>query len=481
MGETCLATDRSAGSGTGSPYMVKSPEEKSAGNAWETGGAAKRVLILGSGFGGAYTLRDLIGLLGPHDKLQITMVSEDNYFLFSPLLHEVAMGVVETRHIAYPIRKYGFRDKFNFVRARVDKVDLGYRRVFTSAGALDFDYLVLALGSVADMSGIRSPQGNLFALKTLRDARELRNRIIEVFEKAVAEPNPEKRRQLLTFVVSGGGYTGVQVAAEFRDFVFKYLTRYYRDIPLRDIRIILVEADQTILEGMHPKLRKYAAEQLRRMGVEVMLNSRVTRIWDDHVEINASDILPASTAVWVTGVVSNSVIAAIDAPTDSIGRVVVDEHLQVLGASGVYAVGDCAHFKDPVSGHGIPARAHTTVRQAKVAAYNILAESRNRPRKSYRYSQSGEIVSLGSSKAVFRFHGIRLYGFVARFIWIVAYGSLAMGAANRVRIMMDWLLSLIFGRDITLLQLSQESDMAPSHPPQEMAEAGPAGRSAASK
>jgi NADH dehydrogenase len=383
------------------------------------------------------------------------MVSNENFFLFTPLLHEVALGSIETRHIAYPIRRLHWRDRFNFVQADVKKISFAERKVVTTAGVFDFDYLVLALGSVTDMSELNSAGGNVYTLKTLLDAMLIRNHVIGIFEQASLEKNPERQRQLLTFVIAGGGYVSIQLITELRDFIFRDLTRFYKTINPDNIRIILVEAERKIVAQLHTKLGGYVMKHLKNMGIDVRLKSKVTRVWEDRVEINEKEIVPTRTVFWVTGVVAHPRIAEVEVEKDEIGRVVVNEYLEVPRIPGAYAVGDCAHFKDPKSGLPIPPRAHTTVRQAKIAAHNILAEIRGGDKKPYRYSQSGEIVSLGPSKAVMRLHGLRLYGFPARLIWLVAYSLLVAGAYNRIRILMDWLLSLMFGRDVTHLRLKE--------------------------
>ncbi len=413
---------------------------------------SRKVLILGSGFGGTHVLRHLVPALNQNENVVTTMVSNENFFLFSPLLHEVAMGGIETRHIAYPIRRLHLRDRFNFIQASVSKIDLGAHRVTTSRGTLEFDYLVLALGSVSDTSGLSSRGANVFTLKTLRDSMLIRNHIIEVFEQASIASEPEQQ-QLLTFVVSGGGYVGIQLVAELRDFIYRNLIRFYKTIDTANIRVILVEAEAKLLAGMHPKLAAYVIRHLQDTGIETRMSSRVTNVRDDGVEINDSERVPTSTLIWVTGVVASPQIAELDVSKDSIGRVLVNDYLEVPGMPGVYAVGDCVHCEDPKSGRPVPPRAHTAVRQARVVAHNILADIRGRDKKPYRYSQNAEMVSLGASKAILRFHGLRVYGFLARFIWLVGYSSLVTGTYNRTRIILDWLLSLIFGRDTTFLKL----------------------------
>lgn len=416
----------------------------------------KKVLILGSGFGGTYVLRHLVPALNRNENVETTMISEENFFLFAPLLHEVAMGVIETRHVAYPIRRLQWRDRFNFVQAVVEEIDLKERKVRTSNGTFDYDYLVLALGSVVDMRKldvVEKRGGNIFTLKTIYDSMAIRNHIIEVFERASVEKDPERQKPLVAFVVSGAGYTGIQLVAEMRDFIFRSLARLHRAVDPRNIRIILVEAEPKIVGEMHVRLGAYAMKSLQRMGIEVRLKSRVTRVWDDRVELNGSEIIPAGTIIWVTGVVASPLIAALPVDRDGIGRVLVDDYMEVPGMPGVYAVGDCAHFKNPRSGKPIPPRAHTAVRQARVVAHNILAEIRGRGKKRYHYSDNAEVVSLGASRAMFRFHRLRLYGFPARLVWIAAYVLLVTGNYNRIRIIQDWLLSLVFGRDTTFLKL----------------------------
>jgi NADH:ubiquinone reductase (H+-translocating) len=191
---------------------------------------------------------------------------------------------------------------------------------------------------------------------------------------------------------------------------------------------------------------------VRRMGIEVRLNSTVSRVGEGFAEINGSEELPACTLIWTAGMTTNPLVAGLPAEKDSLGRLVVNEYMEVSGFPGVYALGDCSHFEDPLSDQPIPPRAHTTVRQAKVVAANILADIRGTDRKPYRYTDSGEIVSIGDSKAVFRFYNLRLYGFPARLIWLVAYSMLVTGNYKRVQIIMDWFLSLIFGRDVTYLR-----------------------------
>jgi NADH:ubiquinone reductase (H+-translocating) len=416
---------------------------------------ARKLLILGSGFVGTYVLRRLVPSLNRNENVETTMVSDENFFLFAPLLHEVAMGRIETRHIAYPIRRLHWRDRFSFLQGSVQKIDLVQRKVVTTAGPLEYDYLVLALGSVPDLPELAATSPNVFTLNSLHDSMRIRNHIIEVFEQALVENDQEKRKQLLTFVVSGGGYKGVQLITELRDFIRSTMLKLYKPINPKDIRLILVEAEVKVVAELHTKLGAYIMKQLKKMGIEIKQSSRITEIREDHVEINGSENIRTNTLLWVAGIAANRQIAQLDVEKDNLGRVLVDAYLNVPKFPGVFAAGDCAHFKDPLSNRPIPPRAYTAVRQAETIARNILADIRGGEAKPYRYGRIPQMVSLGASCAVVRFRHLQLYGYPARLVWLAAYALLIAGWYNRIRVLMDWLLSSIFGRDTTYLKLTK--------------------------
>jgi NADH dehydrogenase len=416
---------------------------------------SRKLLILGSGFGGTYALRYLVPYLNQNDNIETTMVSDENFFLFTPLLHEVAMGRIATRHISYPIRRLQWRDRFNMVRASIERIDFDARRVLTTAGPMEFDYLILALGSTVDLRGVQLQGGNIFVLKTLRDAMLIKNHIIGVFEQASVEVSQDRLRQLLTFVVCGAGYTGIQMVTELRDFIYRHLLRFYKTVAPDNIRIILVEASSRIVTGLHHKLGTYVMRELQQKGIEVRLRSKVTQVREGSIEINGTEMLTASSVFWVGGVVASPRVAELEVEKDSVGRVLVNKYMEVPGMQGVFAVGDCAHFNDPKTGQPVPPRAHIAVRQAKVVAHNILADIRGHDWRPYKHSDPPEMVSLGTGKAVFRYRGLRIYGLLARLIWLAGYSLLVTGSYNRTKIILDWVLSLIFGRDTTLIELKR--------------------------
>ncbi len=418
-----------------------------------TGAPAKpaKLLILGSGFGGVYALRRLVGLV-KDGELDITLIGEENLFVFSPLLHEVATGALEPRHVALSIRRLPSPEKFTFVHTSVDHIDLKNRQVHTAKGTFDYDYLILALGSTRDMSRLHNEGGKVFTLKTITDARQIKNQIIEVFEQAAVEKDPQKQKELLTFVISGGGYIGVQFVAALRDFIFRDLLKGYPMIDPKNVRLVLVEITPKIIPTLHTKLGAYAMKHLRETGIDIRLKSEVTSAHPDHVIINHSEVVRCRTLIWVAGVRCNSRVAETVARKDPIGRVYVNWYLQLVDFPEVYAVGDCAHFVHPKTGHAIPPKAHTGVRQAKRAACNILADIRGESKRPYNYSNPFEVIPLGPSRGIFSFHSLRLYGILGRFLWMAGYATLVPSPYNRVRITSDWILSMIFGRDMTMLK-----------------------------
>jgi NADH dehydrogenase len=214
----------------------------------------------------------------------------------------------------------------------------------------------------------------------------------------------------------------------------------------------LIEAAPKIVADLDTRIGSYVMDNLKNAGIDVRLRSRVTHAWKNGIEINNNENILAGIVIWASGVVVNPRIAELKVAKDRMGRVMVNEYLEVSDFPGVYAAGDCVHIKDPKSGHPIPPLAHTAVRQARVVAKNVLADIRGLSRKTYHYSKPPDLINLGTYKAVFRFRFVRLYGFLARFILTVAYLLLITGMPNRIRIVTDWLLSLTFGRDTTILR-----------------------------
>lgn len=412
---------------------------------------ACRILVLGGGFGGVYTTLHLEKALRRQRAVELTLVSRENFFLFTPLLHEVATGGIETRHISYPLRTLRGGQRFTFIQGEVKSIDLGKKLVYTDRGPLSYDFLVLALGSTTDTRLLPTQAPHVFTLKNLHDGMVLRNHIISLFEEADAAP--EEQDRLLTFVVVGGGATGVQLIAELRDFIFRFLLRGYRRVTPAKVRLVLIQDAERLLDDMDPGLASYALSVLRKKGVEVRLRCRVTRVLDNALETDEGEVIPTRTLVWTAGIRANPVIEALPLEKDPVGRIRVNEYLEVPGLPGVYALGDNALFIEPKSGRPLPARAHVAVRQPGTVARNILADLFGGKKRPCPIPWVAETVSLGSREAAMKLGRLRFLGLPARFLWLVSYLILVPSVYIRTRVLLDWILALIFGRDTTLLRL----------------------------
>jgi len=430
-----------------------------------TEGPRARILVLGGGFAGVHTALRLEKALRREPGVSITVVSDQNYTLFAPMLHEVASGRIETRHIAIPIRRLRGDRYFKFIQARISSVDLERKVVHCSRGELSYDRLVLALGSVPDRSQLTDEASHVLELKTLRDAIVLRNHLIRCFETAAnmaEDPAP-----WLTFVVVGAGAPGVQAAAELCDFVGRSLPGEYVTIHARSIRVLLVQRDSALLPELHPSLVRAAIRTLESMRVELLTGTAVTAVGPGWVELNSRERVHTRTVVWTPGVRANPVVAALPVDKDDKGRVRVDSGLELPGHPGVFAMGDNADLRRADGGE-LPPTAQLTTEQPRVVAANLVASLLGGPRESYRHRQLAQMVSLGARSALVELLGMRFHGYLARLMWLIVHARLIEGYYNRLRVVSDWLLTSIFGLDSTLLRVDwKRSGSAPPLEPQQ--------------
>lgn len=410
-----------------------------------------RIVILGAGFGGLYTARHLEKALRGVAAAEVVLIDRHNFHLFTPMLHEITAGKIEPRHVVWPVRLLGRRWRLTFLERRVEAIDLERRRVLTDRGSESYDVLVLALGSVTNFFGLHPPP-QLFQFKELRDAVRLRNHLIECFERADQETDPMRRRTLLTFILAGGGCTGVELAAEIHDLIFTSLLRFYRRIDPAEIRILLLEATRRIIPCVGESLARLALEKLRQKRVEVQLETPVTELLAEGVVLSTGEKIRADTVIWTAGVRANPVIAALPVAKDALGRVQVNQHLALADYPDVYALGDCAHFDDPTTGEPLPPTAQVAVQAAKAVATNLARRLRGQPPHPFRYRHQGDLVSLGSRYAVAEVWGTRFAGLFAWFLWRTVFLAKMIGIKNRVRVGVDWAMGLLFGRDTSRLE-----------------------------
>jgi NADH dehydrogenase len=409
-----------------------------------------RVVVLGGGFGGIETMRGLERRLGDRADIELLLVSDQNFLLFTPLLPQVASSLVEPRHIIQPIRDIRGSRRFRFRRDRVVGIDLAARRVRLAEGALDYDRLVVALGGITPTFGVPGVEAHALNYKTLEDGVLLRDHVIDLAEHADHEPDPAIRRRLLTVCVVGGGYTGVELIAELQDFFESYLVPRYRGIEPGDYRLLLLEAGTEILRGVHPTLAQRARESLRRERIEVRTATRVTRVLEAAVEVAGGETVPVGLTVWAAGVKGHPVLAELPVEHDRLGRLVVDPHLRLPGHPEVYGVGDAI----TIAGHPdasipiIPA----ALAHGRLAADNLVADLAGRPLETIEFKPQGMLVSLGERHAVVELMGLRFSGYAAWLFWNALHLYKLVGLRKQLQVALDWSLARVFPRDSAIMR-----------------------------
>jgi NADH dehydrogenase len=411
----------------------------------------KRIVILGGGFGGVYAAIHLEKLLARESAVEICLVSRDNFFLFTPMLHEIAASDLEITNIVNPLRK--LLRKVEVVVGDVNEIDLPNKRVLISRGyrndsqQVDYDHLVIALGSITNFYDIPGLADLAVPMKSLRDAIQLRAQIIQHLEEANSECNPADRQSLLTFVVAGGGFAGVETVAALNDFVREALP-FYPNLCEDMLRVMLVHSGSVILPELGESLGRYTQKVLARRGVEVRLSTRVKSMTENSVFLVDSVAIPSRTLVWTAGTVPSPLIFSLPC-TKERGRIRVNQFLQVSDWPDVWAVGDCAFVPDiRNSGKSHPPTAQHAIREGKVVAQNIAAALLGRPLKSFSFRTIGLLASIGRRTGVARIFGFNFSGFFAWWMWRTIYLSKLPGLDKKVRVAFDWTLDLLFPKDV---------------------------------
>jgi NADH dehydrogenase FAD-containing subunit len=469
----------------------------------------KRILILGGGFAGVEVLRRLQDRFQNDVSVDITMVSKDNFFLFTPMLHEVASGMIETRHIVTPIRAFCNRAKF--YAAKVESIDLKNRQItiesptftsFTPIAAtsgttiidreepaytdpsvlskvkrdeeeqkdkLSYDYLVIALGSETKFFGMADIEEHAFTIKTWNDAIIIRNHVIHKLEQAelVLRQQPydynnnlnshekNKRESLLTFVIVGGGFAGVETAGELNDFLRDAVNDYYHNIEPKDIQVIIIQSGNRLLPEMSEELAEFAMQKLIQSGVKVILNARVIGATANSVKLKDGRTISTNTIIWSGGVASNPITEELPCEHDKkSGRIVVDKSLEVQGYPGVFAIGDCAFIVDPNTGNPYPPTAQHAIREGTVVANNTISliEGKAENKKVFDYKTKGMMASIGKRNGIGSILGLEVQGFIAWWIWRTYYLANLPTLQKKIRVMADWTLDIFFKRDVTMLK-----------------------------
>ncbi len=434
----------------------------------------RKVLILGGGFGGLHTARELERRLGRRTTVEVTLVNRENFTLFTPMLHEVAGSDVDVTHIVNPIREMLRRTRF--FEGTVERIDLDARRVVVSHGdarhrhELAYDHLVIALGAVTNFHGDREVERRSLTMKSLADAITLRNRLIEKLEQTDFDCSVEAHRQALTVLVAGGGFAGVETTAAVNDLLRESSRGAYPHVSQQDIRVILVQSGPLILPELGDALGAYAQTKLAERGVDIRVNTRVVSVTDAGVRLSDGTVVPAGTIVWTAGLAPNPILAGLACKTEH-GRLVVNEYLEVDGHPGVWALGDCALIPDPKGGFYPPTAQHA-LREGQVLGRNIAATLQSGTKTPFVFSTIGLLAAIGRRTGVARILDRNFSGFVAWVLWRGIYLSKLPRLDKKVRVALDWALDIVFPKDLVQFKAVDEPQPDPARSAQDAAPAG---------
>jgi NADH:ubiquinone reductase (H+-translocating) len=443
---------------------TKNPPPRGRRIAPLPGPGPKQIVILGGGFAGVYTARYLEKLLRS-EEASITLINRENYWVYQPMLPEVISGSIGLTNVVSPIRRLCPRT--NLIMREVEDIDLKNQIVTISPGfrprqfQLKYDHLVIALGNITNFHGMPGMMENAIPFRTLADAMVLRNHLIQVLEEADVEENPELRRQLLTFVVGGGGFSGVEVMAELNDFM-RSVKRNYLRLRNEPHRCVIVQAGDRILPEMSETLALFAQRILRKRGVEIILNDRLKAATSERAVLQSGTEIPCKTLVSTVPSALPPIIQRLDCPKER-GKLLVDTGLELKDYEGkVWALGDCAAIKT-VAGTAVPPTAQHAIREAITAAINIAAAVRGGKRAHFRFEGLGTLGSLGHGAAVAQIFGVKVSGLLAWFLWRCIYLMKMPGLNRKVRIATDWLLHLLFPPELAQTKVAFESGIRNQH------------------
>lgn len=427
--------------------------------------AKPRIVILGGGFAGVYAAISLEKLLKGRDDFEIALVSKENSFVFQPMLPEVISGSIGILDVVSPLRRLLKKTEVH-VR-EVESIDLARRCVRLSAGfrphthELGYDHLVVALGNVTDFRGLRGLPEHAMPFKNLADALSLRNQVIRALdEAAIEQDDPVLRRQLLTFVIAGGGFSGVEVAAELNDFV-RNVAKSYSSIDPKEIRVVLVHSQDRILPEVSERLGLFAQRILARRGVELRLNERLAAATGSEALLASGERIPTRTLVSTVPSSPHPLVDSLGAPKER-GRLKTDTSLRVAGFENVWALGDCASIRTPDDMVAPPTAQHA-IREAAVVAHNIVASFRGGVSKTFTFRGLGKMGSLGHRSAVAEIFGMNISGFLAWWMWRTIYLMKLPGWGRRLKVAASWTFDLFLPSELVQLKLAGSQGLTREH------------------
>ena len=411
--------------------------------------ARTRIVIAGGGFAGLYAAKQFERTLARRPDIEVTLISHENFILFTPMLHEVAAGDLLPGDIVNPLRR--ILRRVHVVIAELEGIDLTTRSIRCRNALQDvertfeFDHLLLALGAETNFFDTPGVRDWAVTMKNLADAALLRNRMVALLEEASLHKDEATQRELLTFVTAGGGFSGAETTGAVNDFL-RETARFYPAVKPEMIRTILVHGGEYLLPELGEELGRYAERKLKKRGVAVMTGALVKSYDGSVVQVNDGTSISAATLIWTAGAKPSPVVESLACPKER-GRILVDDCLAVAGIPGLWAAGDCAAVPDG-TGKFYPPTAQHGMREAVVAAENIAHAIAGEPLKAFRYKTVGMLASLGHHTGVAKFFGMKFSGFVAWWMWRSVYLAKLPRLAKKLRVAVDWTLDLFFGREI---------------------------------
>lgn len=410
----------------------------------------RRIVIVGGGFGGIYTLKNLHKIFHNKNEIKVTLVNENNYFLFTPLLHEIATGNINPENAIEPIQKVLGCCIDNLVVGKVLRIDNKNKKIETTEGMLDYDYLVLAPGAETNFYDIQGAEKYSYILKNLNDAIEIKNNFIDTLQLASKMDASEERRNLLRFVVVGGGPTGVEMVSEMQEFLKGTFSKYYNKELINDVSVILVHSGEELLPQFPKSLRGRALRILKRKGIEVRLNTKVVEVFEDGIKFVSREELKTKNVIWVTGIKPTNLIFEEETLKDENGRIVVNKFLQTKNYSEIFAIGDVASFYLE-NGEKLPALAQVAVKQSNIVAQNIKKIIYQEDLMEYKHRSPGVLVSLGKWNALGEIYKFVIEGKFAWWLWRTVYLFKLISWQKKLKVVTDWTINIFSARDISRL------------------------------
>jgi NADH:ubiquinone reductase (H+-translocating) len=421
-----------------------------------------KIVIVGGGFAGLYAAKHLDKRLARRPDIDVTLISRENFILFTPMLHEVAAGDLSPIDIVNPLRR--ILRHVNVLEAEVDRIDLTARKIHCRAGfrkldlEFEFDHLLLTIGSETNFFDMRDVQDWAVTMKSLSDAALLRNRMVALLEEASLRKDEATSRQLLTFVTAGGGFAGVETTGAVNDFV-RETVKFYPSLRGETIRVVVVHPGKFLLPELGEELGRYAERKLSERNVEIIKGVRVAAYDGSVVKLSDGTSIHATTLIWTAGVKPGAVIESLGCKKER-GRLLVNEYLAVPGVSGLWAAGDCAAVPDGYeTGNFFPPTAQHGLREAVRAAKNIEATVVGRPLKPFVFTTLGLLATIGRRTGVAMMFGFKFSGFIAWWMWRTIYLAKLPRLAKKLRVMVDWTLDLFFGREIEQMITLRDAEL----------------------